>query len=420
MNVRDTFGLVSRTLLARKGRSLLTMLGIVIGVSGVIVILALGAGAQSLILGQVTKLGSDLLSVQPGKSNEKGPPVQLFGIVVTTLTNADADALRRVPHIKAADAMVLGTATVTWGNQSIDTNFFGTDGYHPDVLTFTMREGTYFSVAQADAGANVAVLGSTVADELFGSRGVDPVGQVIKVRNAAQAQAGGVPLRVVGVINPRGNIAVVNMDDQVFLPLPIGQQQLLGIRHLQLIDLKVDAAAHVPQAIADVTRVMDERHHVRTQDQEDFTVRSQADIMNILSSITSALSLFLAAMAAISLVVGGVGILNIMLVTVAERTREIGLRKAVGATNGAIARQFLLEAAALTGAGGLVGVALGAAIALAAALVMHALGYEWAYVVSPFSVVLALVISVLTGVGFGLYPALKAARLDPIEALRYE
>jgi putative ABC transport system permease protein len=423
MNFIATIKLVGRTLLARKGRSFLTILGIVIGVAGVIIIIALGAGAQSLVLGQVTKLGSNLLSVQPGKSNEKGPPAQVFGIVVTTLVNADAAALRdsgEVPHAEAVNALVRGSGTVSWQNRSVDTTFVGTDYEYPKVIAMTMRQGDFFDQAQEQGNSNVVVLGSTVADELFGGAFVDPIGQVIKVKSAGSSNSGGVPLRVIGVISPRGSSFFQDQDDQLYLPLTIGQQQLLGIHYLQAINIKLDSADAVTQSISDVKNVMAQQHHVRSEDDVDYTVRNIADAISILTTITNALRLFLAAMAAIALVVGGIGILNIMLVTVAERTREIGLRKAVGASNRAILRQFLYESATLTSLGGGIGIVLGVIISYLLSLLMHKLGYDWAFVISFTSVLLAVGVSVLTGVFFGLYPAYKASRLNPIDALRYE
>jgi len=423
MDFIGTIKLVFRTLLARKGRSFLTILGIVIGVAGVIIIIALGAGAQSLILGQVTKLGSNLLSVMPGKSNEKGPPSTVFGIVVTTLVNSDADSLRsktQVPHAAAIDAMVRGPGTVVWQNKTVDTNFTGSESSYPDVVSFTMQKGQFFTGQEAQGNSNAAVLGSTVAGELFDGTGVDPVGQVIKVKSSSQTQAGGIPLRVIGVIASRGSSFFQDNDDQVFIPLAIAQEQLLGIHYLQMINIKVDSADNIPRTIADITRVLKQNHHIQRDVDVDFTVYSIADAVSVLSTVTNALRLFLTAMAAIALVVGGIGILNIMLATVAERTREIGLRKAVGATNRAVMNQFLLEAGMLTFMGGVMGIIIGTLISYFITLLMHYLGYDWAFVVSITSIFLAVGVSILTGVIFGLYPALKASKLNPIEALRYE
>lgn len=415
MNFFSTIKLVFRTLLARKGRSFLTILGIVIGVAGVIIIIALGAGAQSLVLGQVNKLGTNLLSISPGKTNEKGPPSAVFGIIITTLIKEDADALRdtsAVPHAAAVNAMVRGTDQATWQNRTSDVTYVGTDASYANVTSFTMQEGRFFTSQEDQGNANVAVLGSTVKDDLFGDTGVDPIGQVIKIKS--------VPFRVIGVVTPRGSSFFQNMDQMVYLPLAIGQKQLLGIHYLQAINVKVDSADNVNQTIDDIKAVLRQRHHVIREVDEDFTVQNIADAISILSTITNALRLFLTAMAAIALLVGGIGILNIMMVTVAERTREIGLRKAVGASNAQVRNQFLLEAGTLTSLGGLIGIVLGVIISYLIALLMKALGYDWAFVISLTSVVLAVGVSVLTGVVFGLYPAFKASKLNPIEALRYE
>jgi putative ABC transport system permease protein len=423
MDLLGTIQLVLRTLIARKGRSFLTILGIIIGVAGVIIIISLGAGAQSLILGQITKLGSNILSVQPGKSNDKGPPAQVFGITITTLVNDDADALRnksQVPHAVAVVGQVMGSVSVTWQNKTVDTNFIGTDYNFPFVLNTSIKSGQFFDQQQGEGNANVVVLGDTVASEIFDNTGVDPIGQVIKVRSSSQTEAGGIPLRVIGVMEKKGSAIFLDFDDQVYLPVTIGQQQILGIKYLRGINIKVDSSENIDQTIADVKSVMNQRHHILKDSDADYTVRNIADAISILSTITNALRLFLTAMAALALIVGGIGILNIMLATVAERTREIGLRKAVGATNGAIMRQFLIEAGVLTFLGGILGIIIGVIISYLASLVMRSLGYDWAFIVSIWSIVVAIGVSILTGVIFGLYPALKASKLNPIDALRYE
>lgn len=415
MNFLSTIKLVVRTLVARKGRSLLTILGIVIGVAGVIIIIALGAGAQSLVLGQITNLGTNLLSIQPGKSNEQGPPAQAFGIVVTTLVQEDADALRqsdRLPHVEAINAIVRGQGTAVWANRDMDTYFVGTEYTYPTVVSFDMESGRFFDQKEQQGNANVVVLGSAVKEELFGDTGVDPLGQIIKVKN--------VPLRVIGVVAERGSAFFQNQDDQVFVPLDIAQKQMLGISYLQQINIKVDSSENLDETRESLRSLINERHRIKREADADFSIRSIADAAQILTTITDAMRIFLTAMAAIALIVGGIGILNIMLVTVAERTREIGLRKAVGASNTNILRQFLLESGTLTLLGGLVGIISGIIVSFLVALGARAAGFEWAFVISPTSVVLAITVSILTGVIFGLYPAYKASKLNPIEALRYE
>ena len=415
MNFFSTIKLVFRTLLARKGRSFLTILGIVIGVAGVITIIALGAGAQALVLGQVNKLGTNLLSISPGKTNEKGPPSAVFGIVITTLVTGDADALRdksAVPHAAGVNAMVRGSDQATWENKTSDVTYVGTDYSYPDVVNFTMQEGRFLNQTEEQGNANVVVLGSSVKDDLFGGTGINPVGQVIKIKT--------IPFRIIGVIEPRGSSFFQNMDQMVYIPLAIGQQQLLGIHYLQTINIKVDNADNVSQTITDIKRVLRQRHKVIREVDEDFTVQNIADAISVLSTITNALRLFLTAMAGIAVVVGGIGILNIMMVTVAERTREIGLRKAVGASNAAVRNQFLFEASLLTLLGGVIGIIVGTIVSYLISVLMNSLGYDWAFVISLTSVVLSVGVSILTGVIFGLYPAYKASKLNPIDALRYE
>ncbi len=405
--------MVMAGLRARAGRSFLTILGIVIGVAGVVVIIALGAGAQSLVLGQIQKIGTNLIGVLPGKSNEKGPPAAVFGISVTTLTRDDAKAMAdplRFPHIVAVSSVVQGQGTVVWRNQSIDTQFTGTDAQRPIVQNIPIEMGRFFDEKEESSG-NVAVLGQDVKQELFGNN--DPLGEIIKIKN--------VPFRVIGVQAKQGTVAFQNQDDQIYIPIGIAQQQLLGIKHLQVINAKIDEAANVDPTIADVRQLLRERHNIDPNEDEDFSVRDLAGAIELLTTITDALRLFLVAMAGLSLVVGGIGIMNIMLVTVAERTREIGLRKAVGATNAAVRNQFLLESSFTTLLGGLLGIALGSGLAYLISLGAKYAGFtDWAFVISPLSIVLALGVSALTGVIFGLYPAFKAAKLNPIDALRYE
>jgi putative ABC transport system permease protein len=316
--------------------------------------------------------------------------------------------------------MAMGSSSVTWRNKTIDTNFVGTEASYPQVTSFGMKEGVFFDSQQEQGGANVAVLGYSVWKQLFQDTGINPIGQVVKIRSSTQTEAGGVPLRVVGVVEERGVAFFQDMDDMIFIPLVIGQQQLLGIHYVQSISMKIDSAENVQPSIVDITNILNQRHRIRKATDADFTVRNIADAVSILSTITNALRLFLTAMAAIALIVGGIGILNIMMATVAERTREIGLRKAVGASNSAIRNQFLIEAGTLTFLGGVIGIILGIVISYLLYLLMIYLGYDWAFVISITSVLLAVGVSILTGVVFGLYPAFKASKLNPIDALRYE
>lgn len=421
MNFISTIKLVLQTLLARKGRSFLTILGIVIGVAGVIIIIALGAGAQSLVLNQVTKLGSNLIGVLPGKTDESGPPAAVFGIQITTLINDDAEALKntsRFPNVVAVAGFARGSGTVIWQNKNVDTFFSGTQASVTKVQNIELEQGRFFDEQEERGGANVIVLGSAVKEQLFGEK--NPVGEVVKITTKTSAGTASLPFEVIGAVKEQGTTAFQNLDDQVYIPLIVAQKQLLGINYLQFMRAKVDSSENVKSTIEEINKLLLERHKIKNPNDADFEVRDLADAIKLLTGITNALRLFLVAMAAISLVVGGIGIMNIMLVTVAERTREIGLRKAVGATNAAMRNQFLLEAGSLTFVGGIVGIIFGVMISYLIALGARFAGYEWAFVVSPISILLAVGVSILTGVVFGLYPAFKAAKLNPIEALRYE
>jgi putative ABC transport system permease protein len=426
-NLFNTIKTTVKDLLARKGRSFLTTLGIIIGVAGVIIIISLGAGAEILVLSQITKLGTNIVGVLPGKSNENGPPAAVFGVQIKTLSTADVRAISdksKVPNAVAVASFVRGNATIIYGRESVDTTFTATDGSYPRVQNVELDKGSFFTDEEGNSGSNVIVLGYDVATALFPNG--DELGKVVKVQvpqndpSGVDLTSSGVPLRVIGVQKKLGTVAFQNQDDQVFIPFIIGQRQLLGIEYVQAIRAKIDDSANVKVAIDDITRVLRDQHRIKGVDNDDFSVRDLADAIKVLTGITNTLRIFLGLMAGISLIVGGIGIMNIMLVTVSERTREIGLRKSIGATSRNIRNQFLFEACVLTFTGGIVGIVFGVAVSYAITLLVRYLGYDWSFVISIFSIIVSVSVSIATGVFFGLYPSLKAARLDPIVALRYE
>lgn len=423
--LRDLKNLI-KDILVRKGRAFLTILGIIIGVAGVIIIISLGSGAQALVLGQITKLGTNLVGVLPGQSDENGPPAAVFGVQIKTLSLNDAEAIKdknKVPNAVAVASFVSSNVTIIRERESVDTSFTATDGTYTEVQNVEMEKGNFFTEEEARAGNNVIVLGHDVALSLFPNG--DEIGQVVKIKipnndPTRNLDTGSIPFRVIGVVKKMGTVAFQNQDDQVFIPFSIGQRQLLGINYIQFIRIKIDSSDNVKIAMEDIKRVLREQHRITNPSDDDFSVRDLADAIKILTSITDTLRIFLGLMAGISLVVGGIGIMNIMLVTVSERTREIGLRKALGATNRKIRNQFLFESIILTVTGGILGIILGVFISYMIALGARFAGYDWAFIISPLAILLAVGVSIITGVIFGLYPAMKAAKLNPIDALRYE
>ena len=389
------------------------MLGMIIGISSVIIIMAVGASAQGLILNQIKSVGSNLIGILPGASDENGPPASVFGITVTTLKYDDILALEKsdnAPHVVAAAAYVKGTGSVSWENRSVDTNFTGTTANYIEVEDAEVTNGRFFTEEEDRSLARVVVLGSQVAKDLFDN--TDPIGQDVKVKREQ--------FKVIGVMKERGSAAFQNEDDQIFIPLVTAQKIILGIDNLGFARAKVDDSKNLDESIADIKATLRERHGITDPSQDDFSVRSMQQALDVFTGVTNALKFFLAAIAAIALLVGGIGIMNIMLVSVNERIREIGLRKAVGAKNGNIRNQFIIETVVIAFGGGLIGVIFGVLISGLVALVARYLGYKWDFIVAPDSVILACGVSIVIGLVFGIYPAIKAAKLDPIEALRYE
>ena len=401
------------SLLAHKMRSFLTMLGMIIGIAAVLIIMSIGASAQDLILGQIRSVGSNLIGVLPGASDENGPPATALGITVTTLKFEDAEALAKkenVPHATAVAAYVSGTGTISWQNRSVDASITGTSASYIDVEETEVEFGRFFSTEEENSYSRVVVLGSQIYEDLF--EGADPIGQAVKIKREQ--------FKVIGVMKERGAVAFQSQDDQIFIPVKTAQKILLGIDHLGFIRLRADDAKNLDETVLAVKATLRERHGIDDPIKDDFSVRNVAQALSVLTGVTDALKFFLAAIAAIALVVGGIGIMNIMLVSVNERIREVGLRKALGAKNRDIQRQFLLETIAIALGGGLIGISLGIILAALVTVVANYLGYTWNFIVTLNSVVLASSVSVIIGLIFGLYPAAKAAKLDPIEALRYE
>jgi len=402
-------------LLANKGRSFLTMLGIIIGVSAVIIIMAVGAGAQSLIINQIKTLGTDIIGILPGASEEEGPPASVMGIVITTLTYEDALALndkKNVPNIVDAVAYYKSMGSASWASNSYDTNLSGVTVGYLNVEEGEVDKGRFFTKEEETNLAKVAVLGSMVKKELFGDS--DPIGQKIKIKKHN--------LEVIGVMKEKGTVAFQNNDDQIFIPIKTMQKIIAGVNHVGMMRLKVDNQENMDRAVNDVKITLRERHDITDQSgaNDDFTVRNSAQAMDMVTTVTDALKFFLVAIAAMSLLVGGIGIMNIMLVSVTERTREIGLRKAVGASNNDIMIQFLMEAATITLSGGAIGVVIGSLMAILISVIAKLLGYNWDLSISLPSIILALAVSISVGLIFGLYPARKASKLQPVEALRHE
>jgi putative ABC transport system permease protein len=399
-----------RALQANRNRTFLTILGIVIGISSVIVIMSVGAGAQSLIFNQFASVGTNLIGIMPGYADEKGPPASAMGVTITTLKNSDAEALKKITEVTAVASYVRGVDTVQYQSQKMDTNFSGVTADYPLVEQAEIELGSFFDEGQDREMARVAVLGYEVWQELF--NGDNPLGSHLKIKNES--------FDIIGVLAQRGTQGFENKDDMVFVPLITAQKLFLGVDHVSMIRLLVKSDDDVPAALAQIKDVLRERHDLTSGMSDDFSARAAVQGLDSLKQITNALKFFLAGMAAISLIVGGVGIMNIMLVAVNERTREIGLRKAVGATEKNIQAQFLIEAATVTILGGVVGIIFGFLISALVAGVANYLGYEWDLIVTIPSILMGVGVAGAVGILFGWYPAKKASGLQPVEALRHE
>ncbi len=393
-----------------KLRAFLTILGIVIGVSSVISIMSIGAGAQSLITSSIQNIGTNLVAILPGKSDDSGPPASALGIVITTLKADDARAIEQLPNVDAVTAYSRGNGDLVYQNRSIAGNFTGVSSSFVEVEDHDLEIGRFFNQREQRGATRVAVLGADIRDELFPF--ANPLGANVKINN--------VSFRVIGVLERKGSFLVNNPDNQIYIPLEAAQNILLGYDHLGFIRLKVDNEENVDSVKDNIRKLLRFRHSITDPANDDFSVRSLSQALDVFTGITSGLKFFLAAIAAISLIVGGIGITNIMLMTIKERTREIGLRKAIGAKPENIKNQFLIEALVLTVIGGVGGIVVGISLSFVLAIVVQQLGYEWQFVVPPTGIIASVAVSIIIGLTFGVYPAKKAAKLNPIESLRYE
>jgi putative ABC transport system permease protein len=399
-----------RALRINKMRSALTMLGIIIGVGAVIAMVAVGSGATQRIQQQIASIGSNVIMVLPGSITASG--IRLGSGNAVTLTSDDARAIARdCPSVEAVAPSSRGGAQVVYGNNNWATSILGTT---PDYLTIRdieIQSGSPFTQQDVDSDAKVALLGQTVADNLF--NGSDPVGQVIRIKQ--------VPFTVAGTLAPKGQSPTgQDQDDIVLLPITTAQKKVFGVNQARANSVgSVMVQARGPQLIdaaeAEMRSVLRQRHHLQSNQDDDFTIRNLQEVFQAQETSSHVMSILLAAIASVSLIVGGIGIMNIMLVSVTERTREIGLRQAVGAKTKDILTQFLVEAVTLSIVGGVAGIVLGV---IASKLI--SIFAQWSTLISPGAILLAFVFSALVGVFFGFYPARKAALLDPIDALRYE
>ncbi|MEK9201212.1 MAG: ABC transporter permease, partial [Patescibacteria group bacterium] len=403
MTTRDIIHETFSALTANKVRTSLTMLGIIIGIGSVISMVSIGQGAQASIQSSIEGLGANLLTIYPGALQPGRGIVSSGRGAAQSLVNEDIEVLQEIPGVSLiAPQLDRRFQIVSSLGNNTNSTVIGTSPAYAQIRNMTTVNGIFFTENQNNSLAKVAVIGPTVATDLFGAE--DPLGQTLKVN--------GVIFRVIGVLEAKGGSGFANQDDMVFVPISTMQKILAGVDYLSVIAVSVEDKDQMENVRTLATEALIKKHRV---DEADFSIISQADILGTLNQVTDAFTLFLAAIASISLVVGGIGIMNMMLTTVTERTREIGLRKAIGATRHDINLQFLTEAVALTLIGGAIGVILGWAVATT----VSSLGLIQTEV-SLMSVILAFGVSAVIGIAFGYYPARRASRLNPIEALRYE
>jgi putative ABC transport system permease protein len=405
MDFMNTFRLALRALARNKMRSALTMLGIIIGVGAVIAVVSIGQGAQYLVQQGIQAMGTNAVFIAAG-SNRAGGVRQGYG-GVKTLTVDDMNAiLKEIPLIQQAAPALSSRQQVVYGNQNWNTSITGTTPNYFEIRTWPVQAGSAFSDEEVDIAANVCVLGTTVEKILFVDE--NPIGKTIRIGN--------LPFRVDGVLESKGqNVTGQDQDDVIFAPYTTVQRKISGITWLQFIAASAVSQEASVAAVAPITSLLRERHRIRAGDDDDFLIRTQADIADLQNQTQATMTYLLGGIASVSLLVGGIGIMNIMLVSVTERTREIGVRMAVGATEDDVRHQFLVEAVTLSMMGGFIGIIFGL---VGSALISNFL--SWPTLISGKAIIAAVIFSAAVGIFFGYYPAHKAAQLDPIEALRYE
>jgi putative ABC transport system permease protein len=403
MLLDETIRVALQAIRANKLRSLLTALGIIIGVGAVITMIALGTGARKAIEARIQALGPTLLTLFAGQSFRGG--IAITNRVSLTMDD-DTALVHNARYLSAVVPELAGNLQVQKGNQNVNVNIVGTTPQYVPVHAYTLTSGRMFTAGEDQARRRLAVIGASVPD-MFNANGPAMIGQEISIR--------GIPFTVIGILSEKGSQGFQNPDEQVLIPLQTARYRIMGTDRLRSITCQVDSLPHMNLAMIEIERVMRRQHKIRTGGENDFQIRNQADVLSTFQQTTQTFGFLLAGIAAVSLLVGGIGIMNIMLVSVTERTREIGVRKALGATKGNILLQFLVEALVLCLVGGTVGVLLGSLGALVLSKFAH-----WNTAISPFSILLAFLFSAIVGLFFGIYPARRAASLDPIIALRYE
>ena len=401
---KESFLMAWASLIANKMRSILTMLGIIIGVAAVIALVSIGNGVKQDIQNSISSLGSNLLMVMPGAP--RTPGVRPSQGSMKSLKVSDYQAISKLDGVKAASPYTANSYVTIYQSKNWTTTVSGVSSNFQDVNNWTMAEGRFISSKNVENRERVAVVGQTVVKNLFA--GEDPVGKEIRVKN--------IPFRVIGVLNSKGNGTMGNdQDDTIFIPYTTAMERVEGVDYLRMVYVVASDDNSIDRLQSDIENLLRVRHSIKDTNLDDFNIQNMKSIMETMEQTTGTLTLFLGAVAAISLVVGGIGIMNIMLVSVTERTREIGIRKALGATYFVIVTQFLIEAVVISLMGGLIGIALGIG---ASKLIGLASGMST--VISVPTIVLSFAFSMAIGLVFGIYPARKAAKLNPIDALHYE